>query len=231
MLIPLQFFVRVLGEIFFFPSLSSGLPLVWLVAAAVCLARSGWGRGPIRHHHIYASCFLLPPQWDLLSPCCELFPQNRLGLAEAPCVLAHFTLPIPLFVPGSIPQLPRCVRASIRAAPPPIPPQNRVLVRLPAQIRGVLVRIWMDFGGFLIRFLCPQGLFHGGVRQIWRGRLSLIWPPSGRLRPASHVSNPELLEKQLRAPRGAVREARREACVGSEFWAGGEAAAPVLPVP
>jgi len=65
------------GEIFSRPRLDCA-SCGWLVASAVCLARSGWGRGPIRHHHhhhIYASSFLLPPQWDLLSRWCELFPQ------------------------------------------------------------------------------------------------------------------------------------------------------------
>jgi hypothetical protein len=48
--------------------------------------------------------------------------------------------------------------------------------------------------------------------------------------PAGHVSNPELLQGQLRAPRGALWEACREARPSSEVWAGREAAAAIVPV-
>lgn len=50
------------------------------------------------------------------------------------------------------------------------------------------------------------GLVHGEAGLIWRGGFSPAWLPSGRLRPASHVSNPKLLAEQLCAPRGAVWE-------------------------
>lgn len=49
--------------------------------------------------------------------------------------------------------------------------------------------------------------------------------------PAGHVSNPELLEEQLRAPRGAMWEAYREARSGSEVWAGGKEVAAIISVP
>lgn len=79
--------------------------------------------------------------------------------------------------PHRIHPLPGRVRPSIEAVPPPITPQNRVL-----------------------------GLVHEEVGLISRGGFSPAWLPSGRLRPASHVSNPKLLEEQLCAPRGAVWE-------------------------
>jgi len=134
----------------------------------------------------------------LLSRCCSSY--FRESSYRAPCVLAHFTLrspPSPRTESASFP--------STQAVPPPITPQNRVLVRPPAQIRGVSLRIWLDFGGIPDPVFVSQGLVHEEAGLIWRRGFSPAWPPSGRLRPASHVSsNPKLLAEQLCASRGAV---------------------------
>jgi len=68
-------------------SLSLSLPLRGLRCA--CLSGLGWGRGPIRHHHKHGSSFLLPPHWDLLSPCCSS------SYFRESSSRAHFTLRFP----------------------------------------------------------------------------------------------------------------------------------------
>lgn len=74
--------------------------------------------------------------------------------------LRLFSRTLPFVFPSFSPHRIR-VRPPIQAVPLPIPPNNRVLVSRPAQIRGVSLRIWLDFGGFLIQFLC---------RRVWSGR-------------------------------------------------------------
>jgi hypothetical protein len=64
----------------------------------------------------------------------------------------------------------------------------------------------VGFWGIPDPVFVSQGLVHEEVGLISRGGFSPAWLPSGRLRPASHVSNPKLLEEQLCAPRGAVWE-------------------------
>jgi hypothetical protein len=62
----------------------------------------------------------------------------------------------------------------------------------------------VGFWGIPDPVFVSQGLVHEEAVLIWRGGFSTAWPLSGRLRPASHVSNPKLLAEQLCAPRGAV---------------------------
>lgn len=168
----------------------------------MCLSGLGWGRGPIRHHHKHGSSFLLPPHWDLLSRCCSSY--FRESSSRAPCVLAHFTLRFPPFSPHRIRPLPR---------PRPAADSGRAAADSAAKSRlGKAARSdsWgfaadlVGFWGIPDPVFVSQGLVHEEVVLIWRGGFSTAWPLSGRLRPASHVSNPKLLAEQLCAPRGAV---------------------------
>lgn len=196
-LIPFQFLLfRFLERDFFRLSLSlRGL-------RCVCLSGLGWGRGPIRHHHKHGSSFLLPPHWDLLSRCCSSY--FRESSSRAPCVLAHFTLRFSPFSPHRIRPLPR---------PRPAADSGRAAADSAAKSRlGKAARSdsWgfaadlVGFWGIPDPVFVSQGLVHEEAVLIWRGGFSTAWPLSGRLRPASHVSNPKLLAEQLCAPRGAV---------------------------